>query len=56
MGQAIKLFKYEILKIIIFLLLFGLSLVYVFSAQENYYMHDYKQSMKIKPPVQEQSN
>jgi hypothetical protein len=38
--KLIKLFKYEIIKILIFLFLFFSTLVIVLSAQENYYDHN----------------
>jgi hypothetical protein len=38
--KLIKLFKYELIKIIIFLFLFFSTLVIVLSAQENYYDHN----------------
>ncbi len=37
MLKIIKLFKYEIIKILVFLFLFGCSLVFVLAAQGNYY-------------------
>jgi hypothetical protein len=37
--RLIKLFKYELIKIIVFLFLFVSTLVVVLSAQENYYDH-----------------
>lgn len=35
--RLIKLFKYELIKIIIFLFLFFFSLIFVLSGQESYY-------------------
>lgn len=37
MMKIIKLFKYELIKILIFLFLFGGSLAFVLSAQGDYY-------------------
>lgn len=38
----IKEFKYEIIKIIVFLLLFTFSLIYVMTLQEDYYIPSQK--------------
>ncbi len=39
--KIIKLFKYELIKILVFLFLYFISLYYVLSIQDNYYDRDY---------------
>jgi hypothetical protein len=56
MTRTLKHFKYEIIKIVIFLILFGLSIVYVFSEQDDYYHHGKKQNSQVKSPVQGESD
>jgi hypothetical protein len=44
----LSLFKYELIKLLIFLLLFAVSLVYVNSASHEYYYKEVKNSELIK--------
>ena len=50
LSEIIKLFKYELLKIIVFLFIFAFSLIYVLHEDEKYYSkqnHYYPASEKI---------
>jgi hypothetical protein len=50
MIKIIKLFKYELIKILIFLFLFGCSLAFVLSAQGDYYnKNDFRENYHGKP-------